>query len=273
MMRSFCAWRLWPAALLSALAWAAAAPPVAFASLPHRADTDPPVARIVRVPILMYHYIRINSNPLDKVGADLSVTPEQFALQMGLLARNGFHSISVDDLVAAIMDGGPLPHRPVVLTFDDGYEDFYTAAYPVLKQYGLGATSFIITGKVGRKGYLTWDQMRLMQAGGLVNFQSHTVDHVAVDRLSFVQAQHELVDSKAALDRQLGRNIDIFCYPSGRYNSTVEALLSRYGYIAGVGTKPGIIHNVADLEALTRIRIRGADALRDFAKKLGIPKI
>src|SRR5438874_1459077 len=93
--------RVWVTILLLSVVWAAAAPYRAFAA----ASSGAPASRIVRVPILMYHYIRINPNPHDKVGADLSVPPEQFALQMQLLASNGFHTITVDDLVAAISDG------------------------------------------------------------------------------------------------------------------------------------------------------------------------
>jgi peptidoglycan/xylan/chitin deacetylase (PgdA/CDA1 family) len=257
--------RLSVAGLLLAVVWAAADPYGALA-----AASSAPASRIVRVPILMYHYIRVNPNPHDKVGADLSVPPEQFALQMQMLASNGFHTITVDDLVAAISDGGPLPYHPIILTFDDGYEDFYTAAYPVLKRYGFMADSFIITGRAGYKGYLTWDQMRQMQAGGLVQFESHTVDHVEMNHISLARAQHELVDSKATLEQELGRRVDIFCYPSGRYNAQVEALLPRDGYIAGVSTRAGAVHNSAELQALSRVRIHGRDTLKDFARKVGL---
>lgn len=227
-------------------------------------------AHIVRVPILMYHYIRVNPDPHDRVGADLSVTPEDFAQQMQLLAARGFHTISLDELAAAILTGAALPDRPIVLTFDDGYEDFYTSAYPILKEYHLDATSFVITGKVGWKGYLTWDQMREMQASGLVQFESHTVDHVAMSQVSLSQAQYELIASKSALEKQLDARVDIFCYPSGRYDSQVESFLAQDGYIAGVSTRPGIVHNIGDLPALTRLRIRGSDTLNEFAGKMGL---
>ncbi|MFL5733687.1 MAG: polysaccharide deacetylase family protein [Chloroflexia bacterium] len=220
----------------------------------------------------MYHYIRVNPNPHDKVGADLSVPPDRFAIEMQLLMQNGYHTISVADLVAAVLDGAPLPQRPIVLTFDDGYEDFYTAAYPVLKRYGLNATSFIITGVVGQHGYLTWDQMREMQASGLVQFESHTVHHVLLDRVPLAKAQRELVNSKAALQEELGRPVDVICFPSGKYNSAVLALLHEDGYVAGVSTRQGAAHNAADLDALHRVRIHGRDTLSDFALRVGLGK-
>src|SRR6185436_9123467 len=96
--------------LLCALAFCASAPAGVLAG--------PPTARIVRVPILMYHYVRVNPNLHDRVGADISVRPDMSAQQMGLLATDGFHTIRIDDLAAAILNGAPLPSHPIILTFD-----------------------------------------------------------------------------------------------------------------------------------------------------------
>ena len=128
-------------------------------------------ARQVRVPILMYHYVRTNPIARDLVGADLSVEPQSFAREMLMLSKAGMHTITFDDLYAALTQGHELPSHPVILTFDDGYEDFYTAAFPVLQALQMKATSFIITGKAGWKGYMTWDQMREIDRSGLVQFE------------------------------------------------------------------------------------------------------
>jgi peptidoglycan/xylan/chitin deacetylase (PgdA/CDA1 family) len=224
----------------------------------------------VRVPILMYHYIRANPNRHDTLGADLSVTPQHFAAQMALLVAAGYQTITLDDLVAALREDRPLPPHPVILTFDDGYADFYTTAYPILARYGLRATSFVITGRVGRPGYLTWDEMRTMQAGGLVQFESHTVDHVELNRVSRLKAEYELDASRAALEQHLGVPIEFFCYPSGRYNAAVETLVARAGYEAALSTQPGMLHRAGDLLALSRVRVHGAESLAAFAWELGI---
>src|SRR4051794_35891604 len=173
------------------------------------------------VPILMYHYVRVNPVARDKEGADLSVTPQHFAQQMNLLYSSGFHTITLDDLTGAILWGENLPPNPVILTFDDGYEDLYTVAYPILEQYGFKATSFVITGRVGKGGYLTWDEMRGMEASGLVQFESHTVSHVEMTAVPLARAQRELANSKATLEKQLGMTVRYFCYPSGRYDPSV----------------------------------------------------
>ncbi len=224
---------------------------------------------VVRVPILMYHYIRVNPNPQDRFGADLSVTPQHFAQQMALLHANGFHTVTLDDLVAAIEQDAPLPSKPIILTFDDGYADFYSAAYPVLKEFGFKATSFVITGKAGRQGYLTWDEMGQMQASGLTQFESHTVDHVEMNRVSLAKAQYDLTQSKSDLQKHLGTRVSYFCFPSGRFNTAVEDLMMQDGYLAGASTHPGVIHSLNDLRALTRVRIHGSDTLGSFAARLG----
>ncbi|HMA34911.1 MAG TPA: polysaccharide deacetylase family protein [Chloroflexia bacterium] len=246
-------------------------PPVALHSLPrHPGAASHSAGPGVRVPILMYHYIRTNPAVPDRLGADLSIAPAHFAAQLDWLAAHGFQTITLDDLTAAIRHGAPLPRRPVILTFDDGYADFYTAAYPALAQHGFKATSFVITGKVGRPGYLTWDQMRAMQASGLVQFEAHTVDHVELAHVSLLKAQYELIASKQALESQLGTRVKYFCYPSGDYNAAVEALVTLDGYQAALTTHPGLWHHPGDLLALTRVRIHGSDTLARFAAHLGL---
>ncbi|MBF6615072.1 MAG: polysaccharide deacetylase family protein [Chloroflexi bacterium] len=225
----------------------------------------------MRVPILMYHYIRVNPVARDKVGADLSVSPQRFSQEMQYLAANGYHTITFDMLAGAVKGTVRLPARPVLLTFDDGYEDFFTSAYPVLKQFGFHATSFVITGKVGQGGYLTWDQMRAMQAGGLAQFESHTVNHVEMDRISLSRAQSELVNSKATLEMQLGTQVKYFCYPSGHYDSGVEKLVAKDGYVAAVSTHAGVATGANNIDALPRVRVHGGESLATFAGSLGRP--
>src|SRR2546425_3732925 len=97
----------------------------------------------IRVPILMYHYIRDNPDARDVLGANLSVSPTEFRLQMDWLARSGYHPVDLDDLRAYLLDGRTLPSRPVVISLDDGYSDLYTAAYPVLRAHQFKAVAYI----------------------------------------------------------------------------------------------------------------------------------
>src|ERR1700686_2195164 len=108
-----------------------------------------PVGPVTYVPILYYHYIRINPNPRARVGFGLSTPPAAFRAQMQYLADHGFHVISLHLAVTAIRNHSGLPSRSVVLTFDDGYADFFSTAVPILQSYGFTATSFVITGHMG----------------------------------------------------------------------------------------------------------------------------
>src|SRR5437870_1039201 len=110
--------------------------------LPIRHYIIPPGRPEVTVPILMYHYIRYYDSPTDRVGSDLSVSPDDFRVQMDFLAANGYHPIDFNDLRGYLHGTQVLPSRPVILTFDDGYADFFTAAYPVLAEHDFKAVSY-----------------------------------------------------------------------------------------------------------------------------------
>lgn len=126
----------------------------------------------------------------------LSITPDEFEEQMKYLRDNGYASVSLDTLYAALKKQTTLPSKPVILTFDDGYIDFYYNAYNILRNYGLSATVFIPTGLVGQPSYLTWPQIREMHSSGVINFGAHTVHHYNLPSVSEDTALAELQDSK-----------------------------------------------------------------------------
>ena len=222
----------------------------------------------ITAPVLMYHYVRINPDPADKIGIGLSVPPAEFERQMRYLVDNGYQVVGLEDIVASLRNGSALPPRAVALTFDDGYMDFRQAAYPVLKRYGLKATSFVITDFVGRNGYLTWDAIKEMAAGGLVTFGSHTLSHPDLSTLPPALAERQIRESKRVLEDRLGSRVTLFSYPAGRYNDTVVRLVEEAGYLAAVTTRYGNLHNANEIYLLKRIRIDGRDSLGTFASKL-----
>jgi peptidoglycan/xylan/chitin deacetylase (PgdA/CDA1 family) len=126
----------------------------------------------------MYHYISVPPPDADRYRLDLSVTPENMDAQMGWLAENGYATITLQELLYHLTLGWPLPERPVVLTFDDGYRDAFENAFPILQKYGFVGTFFIITDRVtfGEPAYATWDQIVEMHNAGM-DIQSHTRTH------------------------------------------------------------------------------------------------
>lgn len=230
--------------------------------------TLPPGGPIASVPILMYHYVRPEPGANDPIGQDLSVSPEHFAEQMAWLAAQGYTTLTISELEAARQGEIGLPPKPVVLTFDDGYRDFYTAAFPLLKRYGFKATVFVVTGFVDQPRYVTWDMLGEMDRSGLVEIGSHTVSHVELPSLSDAQATRELTESKQALERHLGHPVPSFCYPSGRVNDHTVALVKAAGYDIAVTTQFGWSKATQDSLLLPRVRIHGSETLAQFQAAL-----
>lgn len=225
---------------------------------PSPTPTLAPTGQTDLVPILMYHYIRPDPGKNDPIGEDLSVSPDHFQAQMAWLAQNGYHTMTVSELNQVRNHQIGLPTKPIVLTFDDGYRDFYTAAYPVLKQYGFKATLFVITGVVDQPPYVTWDMIKEMDRSGLIEMGAHTVTHRDLPSLSAADARQEIFESKQTLETRLGHPVVSFNYPSGRYDDAVVALVKQAGYQIAVTTQGGWARATEDSLLLPRVRVHGA---------------
>lgn len=201
------------------------------------------------VPILMYHYIRI-APPEDTLGLALSVTPINFTDQMNWLKENNYASIKVSDLadpdkkeISKIIAENK---KPIAITFDDGYDDAYTAAFPVLKQDGFTGTFYIIRNFVGRPNYMTQAQIDEMNNAGM-EIGSHTLDHLDLAQNSDIVQHKQIFDSKLFATT--------FCYPSGKYNDSAVNFVKEAGYLTAVTTKPGVSNQDSNLFELPRVRI------------------
>ncbi len=235
-----------------------------------------PAYGTIQVPVLMYHYIRVNPNPRDSTGFGLSVTPADFAAQMEWLAENGYHAVLPSELRLAITEGAPLPTKPIAITFDDGYRDFYTAAWPVLKRLGLKSSVGVITayadrGDIGDEMYMNWDMVREVDATGLVEIASHTQFHADLTRASIAQRWSEIAKSKEIIEQKLGHPCTSFIYPTGAFNDAVVADARRAGYGIAFTTRSGKVRAPQDggnLLTLPRIRVSGGQSLQGFASNL-----
>ncbi len=219
------------------------------------------------VPVLNYHKV-------DNINHSLSISPPEFEEQMQYLHDNGYHTITPDQLVAYLKYGSTLPEKPIMLSFDDGYLDNYTNAYPIMKKYGFTATIFVVTNLVGRDPrFMNWDQAREMQQEGFV-FGSHTVNHVVLTKLSSEEALNELVDSRLEIEQQLGKPPLYFAYPTGAYNMQIEDLVRRAGYKAAFTIRYGQVGQDSNIYALERIPIfKGQKTFRSFFIRLNAAPI
>jgi peptidoglycan/xylan/chitin deacetylase (PgdA/CDA1 family) len=229
-----------------------------------------PSGPVTYVPILYYHYIRINPNPRDRLGFSLSTPPAMFRAQMQYLADHGFQVISLHQAVVAVKNHSGLPSRPIVLTFDDGYADFFTAAIPVLQSHGFTATSFVISGRMGLGAFMTPSQVVAADGMGFT-IGAHTVDHVALAAQTPVRATWEMKQSKLALEQLLGHPVVDFAYPYGSFNQYDMAQAKSLGFETACSTLYGTVHSAGQLYELSRMRIGGGLPLTYFAGVVGGP--
>lgn len=202
------------------------------------------------LPIFMYHYIRDYANPSDPIGENLSVSPKRFEEQIAWLKENGYQSVLMSFFAAP----QPISFKPVVLTFDDGYQDAYDVAFPILKKSQMIGMFYLIVNRIGTPGYLTWDEITQMQTEGM-SFGSHTLSHPDLRNLSKISLHKELEESKKVLEQKLGKEITDFCYPSGKYNDAVLKELQGDNYQTAATTHSGISNLKENLFLLKRLRI------------------
>ena len=222
----------------------------------------------VQVPILMYHHIATPDDPKNVRASRLAVPPAQLDEQLAYLQRSGYTTISLDDMEAALHGSAMLPAHPVILTFDDGYQDFYTAAYPLLQHYHDRATVYIVTGWVGKPGYMTWAELEELAASPLITIGAHTQTHPHLAKHSPARVRDELQGCKAALEGHLHVAVHHLAYPSGSYNKQVIALARASGYDTAVTVHYGIRERADKLLELPRVFVEGGAPLEELAAEL-----
>jgi peptidoglycan/xylan/chitin deacetylase (PgdA/CDA1 family) len=223
------------------------------------------VSREVMVPVLMYHHIGDPGPDADAIRRDLSVSPANFESQLRYLIESGYESISLEALVMHLQAGQPLPSKPVVLTFDDGFKDQYSNAYPLLQKYGLVGTFFVITcfTDQNRPEYLSWPEIELLHAGGM-EIGSHSYTHPSLRGQTFEYVVWQVLGSKEAIEARTHEPVRFFSYPSGQYDQLVMQVLRSAGYWGAVTVEPGSLQSSERTFELKRVRVRGSYDVEDF---------
>lgn len=211
-----------------------------------------------KIPILMYHHIRDFNDPTDPIGENLSVSPINFARELDYIVSQGYKTITFDAVLA-----NNVPAKPVILTFDDGYDNFYQFAYPELKKRGMVAVSYVITGKIGGL-YMTETQIKDVSANGF-EIGSHTISHPDLSVISVEKARSEIFSSKQILENMIGKTVVSFCYPSGKYNAETIDLVKEAGYQYAVTTKSGTADFQSPFE-LKRFRMNKDTNIKNYLK-------
>ncbi|HEY9879838.1 MAG TPA: polysaccharide deacetylase family protein [Leptolyngbyaceae cyanobacterium] len=217
-------------------------------------------ARLARVPIVMYHDV------LTKPEVFFDLTPEQLETQLKEIVARGLTPVSLDQVVQHLRMGTPLPEKPILLTFDDGYAGHFEHVYPLLKKYQMPAVFSIfpgkLDGKVAGRSTITWQQLKEMASDPLITIASHSVTHPPnLTQVSDDQLRHEVVDSKSRLEAELGIPIKYFTYPAGYYDKRVEAAVAEAGYLAALTMRESDEKFAGESESLLSIERFGQSNL------------
>ena len=188
------------------------------------------------VVILEYHHV---SDDVGEDGWAYTVPPADFAQQLDYLQAEGYTTITMQDFMRARKGKQELPEKPVILTFDDGYEDNYTTLLPMLEERHMTAVVYMVTNSIGRKGYLSWNQLRDMQKRG-IEIGSHTANHQPLTRLDREKQAEEMKLSKLLMEWNGLKTIYSFSYPNGAHDEGMPELLQENEYLNAVTGDGGI---------------------------------
>ena len=231
----------------------------------------------MKFPIICYHKIGL-AGKRDTRPA-LFIKPLQFKLQMFIIKVLRYETITLEELIA-FLKGGKLPvKKSILITFDDGYENNYLNAYPILKKMNLVATICVCTGFIGKKNaifekekrikgkilenYLTEEEIIEMSQNG-ISFCSHSVNHYYMDELNESDLDNEITVSKKYLEKLLNREINFFCYPYGRYSKNMIEVLRNAGYSGAFTIKRGKVSQKDNPYELKRLVIKGYNRTFNF---------
>lgn len=215
------------------------------------------MAGIRNIPILTYHSI-------DESGSVISTSPEVFRRQMRRLKESGLTTVSLGTLSRVMIENGEFPTNSVILTFDDGFRNFYTAAFPVLDECGFGATVFLVTDFCGKNNdwngnppemrsteLMSWSEIRELANRG-IEFGSHTRTHPDLSRLAAAAVEREMTESKAAIEDVVGKQVTTFAYPFGKFGNAARQIAERI-FETACSTDLGKVSGLSDPLSLERI--------------------
>ena len=231
-----------------------------------------PAAPDIPVPILMYH--SVSDAPTASMQA-FSVRPAMFAAQLRYLRYQGFSGLTFGELCQRRRSGQPLPARPIVLTFDDGYADFIEEALPIMIEQGFPATLFVTTGWLHDAAryaagtpldrMLSWGQIAELSSAG-VEIGAHSHSHPQLDQISEPRLRVELAGSRRLLEDRLGRAVCSLAYPYGYSSKRVRAVARETGYLQAAAVANAIAGSACDPFGVPRLTIRRSTSLAVFVR-------
>ena len=231
----------------------------------------------MQIPVLIYH--KIDFLPSDVRIRGAFTSPRRFAKQIAYLKKKEFDFYTVSELVNFYKNNGKFPPKGIALTFDDGWEDNYTNAFPVLQKFGVKATIFLVSSCIGQtsakvtpegegaRAHLSQMQILEMSQYG-IEFGSHSSNHKLFNRISTEEIELEVRESKSYIENLLQKECSVFAYPAGFYTEAAKKIIKNSGYNAAFSTVYGANDDI-DLYAINRVEILRRDGYPfQFAKKI-----
>lgn len=225
------------------------------------------------IPVLLYHQISTVPEDIDPLG--LSIPSKVFREHMSYLKEENYTCMSALDAVKYWQNELKFPEKSFVLTFDDGYKDFYTNAFPILQEFGFTATVFLVANRIDNKSnwtgqggpaaakLLSWSQIKELHDAG-ITFGNHTLSHPRLTQICLTEAKREIIESKSILEENLGSEVTLFSYPYTANNCKLHDIVQESGHVAAFGGD----HGDWKLYNIWRSECRNEDSMNTFLWKL-----
>lgn len=231
-------------------------------------STKPEIA--VRVPILLYHYVEYVQDKKDTIRQSLNITPDVLTAQIETLKGDGYNFVTMSDVADALSGKASLPTKPIVLTFDDGYMDFYTDVFPILKKEQVKAVEYVIADFLNRPNFMFIFQLQEVAKSPLVEIGAHTMDHLWLKGMTKDRAEFQIAQSRKEIQDIIKLPVNSFAYPYGAFDLQAIDLTKSAGFSNAVSTIPGIEHTQNTEFFMYRLRpgYRTGEVLLTYLKQI-----
>lgn len=219
------------------------------------------ISENIGVPVLYYHSVDENAEN------EVTITPEMLEKQLDYINDNDYITITMSELYDYLINNQPIPKKSIVITFDDGYMNNYTEAFPLLKERNMKATIFCVGNSLDGSYYLSKDAIKEMSDYG-IDIESHTVNHVHLDTLNYDEQLSEIKNSKEILENITGKDVTAIAYPFGDYNDDSIKAAKEAGYKLAFTTHLGLSDRNDDIYKLDRIYISSNYDMNTFKELL-----
>lgn len=219
----------------------------------------------IGIPVLYYHSVLPDSEVATR--NEVTISPENLKKQLSLVKELGYTTLTMSELNDYIINSKEVPKKSILITFDDGYADNYVHAFPILKELDMKATIFVISSGIDGGYYMSSDQLKDMIKHG-IDIESHTVNHVHLNTLSYEEQLKELKDSKAAIEKVTNKEVLSIAFPFGDFNDDTLKAATNAGYSVAFTTNRGLANRTDNKVALDRIYVSSEYSLETFKDRL-----